>query len=130
MTTSASSRYPTGSWTARRQFQCGRTKSGHVLGLNLVDPTPDAPISENAVWIDGKRHALSHVEIDENAARADGMMIAMRDVAEVTQKLDVPLVRHRLRHVVGSFSGRVTAGGATHEIENVVGIHEDYDTWW
>ncbi len=109
---------------------CGRTKAGHVLGMNLVDPTPDAPISENAVWVDGKRHALARVEIEDSAARADGAMIAMRDVAEVTQKLDLPLVRHRLRHVVGSFSGRVTAGGATHEIENVVGIYEDYDTWW
>jgi hypothetical protein len=109
---------------------CGRTKAGNVLGMNLVDPTPDAPISENAVWIDGKRQALSRVEIEPTAARADGTTIAMRDVAEVTQKLDLPLVRHRLRHVVGSFSGRVIAGGGTHEIENVVGIYEDYDTWW
>lgn len=109
---------------------CGRTKAGHVLGLNLVDPTPDAPISENAVWIDGKRHALTGVEIDDRTARAGGTSLAMRDVAEVTQKLDLPLVRHRLRHVVGSFSGRVTAGGSTHDIEDVVGIYEDYDTWW
>jgi hypothetical protein len=55
----------------------------------------------------------------------------MRAIAHVEQKLDVPLVRHRLRHVVGAFSGRVrTASGQIHDLENVVGIAEDYDTWW
>jgi hypothetical protein len=111
---------------------CGRTREGRVLGINLVDPTPSAPISENAAWLDCKRYALDdvYIEPDMAHARAGGVELAMREVAAVEQRLDVPLVRHRLRHVVGSFNGRVTVGGATHELDSIVGIAEDYDTWW
>jgi len=111
---------------------CGRTRAGRVVGLNLVDPTPNAPISENAAWIDGKRVALTNVEIDPGmaAARANGVDLSIRAVAGVDQRLNIPLVRHRLSHVISAFSGRVVAGGETHELENVVGIAEDYDTWW
>lgn len=110
---------------------CGRSREGRVIGLNLVDPTPDAPVSENALWVDGKRQALRHVEIEKGSARADGLVMALREVASVEQKLDVPLVRHRLHHVIGSFTGRIeTESGDTHFLDDVVGIYEDYDTWW
>jgi hypothetical protein len=114
---------------------CGKSKRGAVIGLNLVDPTPPAPVSENAAWIDGKREPLSEVRLDPAGAGwkigADSIDLEMSPVAEVTQKLDVPLVRHRLRHIVGAFSGRVrTRGGQVHELDRVVGIAEDYDTWW
>lgn len=118
---------------------CGRSKQGSVVGLNLVDPTPDAPVSENALWIDGKREAITGVELasqtDEGPSpwrvRADTVDLSMKAVAHVSQRLDLPLVRNRLRHVIGSFSGRVrTASGRVHDLENVVGIAEDFDTWW
>lgn len=111
---------------------CGRTREGRVVGLNLVDPTPNAPISENAAWIDGKRTALAGVQIEQDMsrARASGVELEMRQVAEVEQRLDVPLVRHRLRHVVGAFSGNVAIGSERHELDSLVGIAEDYDTWW
>jgi hypothetical protein len=110
---------------------CGRSREGRVIGLNLVDPTPEAPVSENALWVDGKRQAMKHVQIDRNSARADGLVMTLRDVAHVEQKLDVPLLRHRLHHVIGAFSGRIeTESGDTHFLDDVVGIYEDYDTWW
>lgn len=119
---------------------CGRTKHGKVIGLNLVDPTPDAPVSENAVWIDGKREPLSGVRIDQEQptdpagpwrVTADNLEIEMRSVAHVEQRLDLPLVKHKLRHVVGAFSGRLrTQSGHVHDLEDIVGIAEDYDTWW
>jgi hypothetical protein len=110
---------------------CGRTKQGRIVGLNLVDPTPDAPVSENALWVDGKRQALTNVRIGTDDAHADGVAIKLREVAQVEQKLDVPLVRHRLRHVIGSFSGTVTTQtGEKLDVNDVVGIYEDYDTWW
>ena len=119
---------------------CGRTKHGKVLGLNLVDPTPDAPVSENAVWVDGKRDALAEVRLTaqgEDIASpwriqaGDTLDLDMNPVAHVEQKLEVPLVRHRLRHVVGSFSGRLrTKNGHVHDLEDIVGIAEDNDTWW
>jgi hypothetical protein len=111
---------------------CGRTRAGRVVGINLVDPTPAAPISENAAWIDGKRVALSGVEIEHGMARAraTGVDLSIRAIAGVDQRLDMPLLRHRLSHVISAFTGRVTAGGETHELENVVGIAEDSDTWW
>ena len=110
---------------------CGRTKEGRIVGLNLVDPTPDAPISENALWVDGKRHALTNVRIGKTDAHADGVAIALDEVAHVEQKLDIPLVRHRLRHVIASFSGTVTTPtGEKLDVRDIVGIYEDYDTWW
>lgn len=62
-------------------------------------------------------------------ATADGVEIEMREVAEVTQRLDLPLVRHRLRHVVGSFDACIRCSASV-DIDGAVGIAEDYDTWW
>lgn len=118
---------------------CGRTKHGEVVGLNLVDPTPDAPVSENAVWIGGKREAITGVELASQSAegaspwriRADNIDISMKAIAHVSQRLDLPLVKNRLRHVIGSFTGRLrTANGRVHDLDHVVGIAEDFDTWW
>jgi hypothetical protein len=115
---------------------CGKSRRGAVIGLNLVDPTPAAPISENAAWIDGRREALVDVRLEADPAgpwraTADSVDLSMRSIAHVEQRLDVPLLRHRLRHTVGAFSGRVrTASGQIHELDSVVGIAEDYDTWW
>ncbi|HEY5921550.1 MAG TPA: DUF2804 family protein [Kofleriaceae bacterium] len=111
---------------------CGRSASGTVVGINLVDPTPQAPISENALWLDGKRHLLNKVQIahDLSHASADGLELEMKSVAEVAQRLDVPFVRHRLRHVIGAFSAKISTSGARENIDGVVGIAEDYDTWW
>ncbi|MDB4964166.1 MAG: uncharacterized protein JWP01_4165 [Myxococcales bacterium] len=118
----------------------GRTKHGKLIGLNLVDPTPDAAVSENALWIDGKREPLADVRLEQEQPTeaagpwrisAENLDLDMRAVAHVEQRLDLPLVKQRLRHVVGSFSGRLlTKSGHIHDLENVVGIAEDYDTWW
>ncbi|MBA3394219.1 MAG: DUF2804 domain-containing protein [Deltaproteobacteria bacterium] len=115
---------------------CGTSTRGAVIGLNLVDPTPMAAVSENAVWIDGKREAVTEVHLDAEEAGpwrigGDNIDVQMRAIAAVEQRLDVPLVRHRLRHVVGAFSGHVrTASGQIHDLDSIVGIAEDYDTWW
>lgn len=117
----------------------GRTRAGKIVGINLVDPTPEAAFSENNAWIDGRRFPLGHVHLD--AARpddprspwrleADGLALEMRAITHVEQRLNAPLLRHRLLHVVGAFSGTLTAGGETHELVDVVGIAEDNDTWW
>ncbi|MEO8705605.1 MAG: DUF2804 domain-containing protein [Kofleriaceae bacterium] len=118
---------------------CGKSRQGATIGLNLVDPTPDAPISENALWVDGKREAITNVVIGVDGAspdsgwrlEADSVDVRMTAVAHVEQKLDLPLVRHKLRHVVGAFSGHVrTRSGHIHDLDSIVGIAEDYDTWW
>jgi uncharacterized protein DUF2804 len=119
---------------------CGKSDRGATIGLNLVDPTPAAPISENAVWIDGQREPLAEVALTlepPGDARSSWRIAAqsldaeMQAVAHVEQQLDIPLLRHRLRHVVGRFSGRVrTRSGQIHELQQLVGIAEDWDTWW
>ncbi|MDX2087544.1 MAG: DUF2804 domain-containing protein [Kofleriaceae bacterium] len=118
----------------------GRTKHGKVIGINLVDPTPEAPVSENAVWIDGKRDELVDVRLTAHADDAaapwritagDSLDIDMTSVAHVEQRLEMPFVKHRLRHVVGKFEGRLrTRNGHVHDVENLFGIAEDNDTWW
>jgi hypothetical protein len=119
---------------------CGRSKQGAVVGLNLVDPTPDAPISENAAWIDGRLEPLVDVRLAVDppgnidspwSVEAASVDLRSRPVAHVEQKLDLPLIKHRLRHVVSAFSGRIrTKGGQVHDLESIVGIAEDNDTWW
>lgn len=120
----------------------GTTRAGAVIGMNLVDPTPapaDGAFSENCAWIDGIREPLAGAELtvehpaDPASAwriRADGLDLAMRAVGQVEQRLAVPLVRHRLRHVVGAFSGRLRTRSGDHELDDVLGIAEDNDTWW
>jgi hypothetical protein len=120
----------------------GRTRSGAVLGINLVDPTPlppDGAFSENCAWIDGVRVPLAGVELavdrPEDPAsgwrlRAGGLEAEMRAVGQVEQRLAVPLVRHRLRHVVGAFTGRLRTARGDHEFTELLGIAEDNDTWW
>lgn len=117
---------------------CGRSTRGTVIGLNLVDPTPDAPVSENAAWVDGKREAITEVRLESTGdaggpwqVGASSVDLGMTPVAHVEQKLDLPLIKHRLVHAVGAFTGHVrTATGQVHDLERVVGIAEDYDTWW
>ncbi|MBX3158303.1 MAG: DUF2804 domain-containing protein [Deltaproteobacteria bacterium] len=118
---------------------CARSTRGAVIGLNLVDPTPDAPVSENAVWIDGVREPLAgvHLDVAGDDARspwrvtANAVDVGMQPIAHVEQQLDIPLLRHKLRHVVGRFSGHVrTSGGQIHDLVDAVGIAEDWDTWW
>lgn len=119
---------------------CGRSKQGSVIGINLVDPTPDAPISENACWVDGRLEPLADVHLAVDAPgnidspwsiEAESVDLRSTAVAHVEQKLDLPLVKHRLRHVVSAFSGRVrTKTGQIHDLERIVGIAEDNDTWW
>ncbi|MBA3541890.1 MAG: DUF2804 domain-containing protein [Deltaproteobacteria bacterium] len=117
----------------------GRTRAGNVVGLNLVDPTPTAAFSENAAWLDGRRIPLTDVHLDCGhpddprgpwSLTAQHLALEMRAIAHVEQKLDVPLVKHRLRHVVGAFSGALTVDGTRHELDELVGIAEDNDTWW
>jgi hypothetical protein len=121
-------------------FTPGKSDRGATIGLNLVDPTPAAPISENAVWIDGRREPLADVALtvappgtasSSWRIAAHSLDAEMQALAHVEQQLDIPLLRHRLRHVVGRFSGRVrTRSGQIHELHQVVGIAEDWDTWW
>jgi hypothetical protein len=118
---------------------CGRTKQNKVIGLNLVDPTPDAPISENAVWIDGQREQLLDVQIAVDgdttttpwSCTAESLDCTSKPIAHVEQHLDMPMIKHTLRHVVSTFSGRVrTKSGLVHDFENIPGIAEDFDNLW
>lgn len=117
----------------------GRTKQGKVIGMNLVDPTPEGPISENAVWIDGQREQVIDVQIAVEgdtttmpwSCTAESLDAMSKPLAHVQQHLDMPLVKHTLRHVVSMFSGRVrTKSGMVHDFERIPGIAEDFDNLW
>lgn len=133
----------------------GRTTSGDVIGINLVDPTPDAPISENCAWLGGARIPLAGVRITVAdpgvptstwAAHAGQprlvppgisstgtaqLELTGTPVGHVEQRLDVPLIRHRLLHCVTSFTGTLRlADGTAHSFSDLCGIAEDNDTWW
>lgn len=116
---------------------CARSRQGAIIGVNLVDPTPEAQVSENAAWIDGKLEPLHHVKLEAEAATGpwrcttDELSLSMQPIASFEQKLSLPLLRHRLVHGAGRFSGQLTtASGAVHDFVDAVGIAEDNDTWW
>ncbi|CAN5914727.1 hypothetical protein BH11MYX2_BH11MYX2_25990 [soil metagenome] len=113
----------------------GLTKHGKVIGLNFVDPTPEAPVSENAVWVDGVREDLTDVTLkaahDQWSLTSDGVDVNFRPIGSVSQTLDAPLVAHKIRHIVGAFTGRIrTKSGLIHDLDRVVGIAEDFDSLW
>jgi hypothetical protein len=113
----------------------GLTKHGKVIGLNFVDPTPDAPVTENAVWIDGVREELEdtrlHAAHDLWKLTSDGVDVSFVPIGSVSQTLDAPLVAHKIRHIVGAFTGRIrTKSGLVHDLDRVVGIAEDFDSLW
>ena len=133
----------------------GRTTTGEILGINLIDPTPDAPISENYAWLGGVRIPLTGVSITVAtpgeptstwAARAGQAQLVKpgapstgaaqleltgTPIGHVEQRLDVPLVRHRLLHCVTNFAGTLRlADGTAHAFADIGGIAEDNDTWW
>jgi Protein of unknown function (DUF2804) len=121
---------------------CGRSRQGPVVGVNLVDPTPEAPVAENGLWIDGRFEPLHGIRLavtDPADPRSswrlvDGqgrLDIRFDALAHVDQTLRLPLLRHRLRHVGGSLSGRVaTRSGQALDLDRIFGIAEDNDTWW
>jgi hypothetical protein len=112
---------------------CGRATQGPLVGINLVDPTPDAPVSENGAWIDGQFHPLDDVTIATAPWRASagGLSLSFTPVAEFEQRLDLPLLRHRLRHHVGTFTARITTrSGVALDLVDAAGVSEDNDTWW
>jgi hypothetical protein len=121
---------------------CGPSRQGPLVGINLVDPTPDAPVSENGLWIDGRFEPLTGVRlepVDRDDAHAPWLLraeggrvdLGFRALAHVDQTLRLPLLRHRLRHVGGWFRGRVvTRSGRVLDLDDVFGIAEDNDTWW
>jgi hypothetical protein len=121
---------------------CGRSRQGPVVGINLVDPTPEAPVSENGVWIDGRFEPQGGVRLSIDrpgdpaspwrlTAGDGGLDVRFRALAHVDQTLRLPLLRHRLRHVGGWLSGRVVSrSGRALDLDDVFGIAEDNDTWW
>lgn len=104
----------------------GKTRSGRVIALNLVDPTPVAPVSENCAWIDGARIPLANARLSADRVLADGVDLRISPLATVEQKLSVPLVAHHLGHVIARFEGRVL----DHPVEGFTGISESNDTYW
>jgi hypothetical protein len=113
----------------------GLTKHGKVIGLNYVDPTPDADVTENAVWVDGMREDLDDVKLhaahEQWSLTSDRVDVSFAPIGSVSQTLDAPLVAHKIRHIVGAFTGRIrTKSGLVHDLDRVVGIAEDFDSLW
>lgn len=104
----------------------GKAKNGQVVGINLVDPTPPAHFSENCAWVDGVRKPLVDVTIKDAKATAIGLDLRWKPIGVVEQRLDVPLLRHRLVHTVSAFSGRFEGI----DLAGMTGVYEDNDTWW
>jgi hypothetical protein len=109
---------------------------GRRFALNLVQPAPCVPggPSENMLWIDGQPEQIHNASLQVDAmgwrVQADGLQLVMRPIALYRQTLKVPLLRHRLDHHVGAWSGFVETSRGRIELQDVFGLGEDNDSWW
>jgi hypothetical protein len=127
----------------RWAYGTGRLDDGTVVGFNLSEGFSGVGerSRENAVWIDGRPHALdarTRFEFD----RADVMLpwrITTQDgtvrlrfdpVAAHNEFLDVKAVRSLFTQPVGHFSGEIDIAGRTYALDRVPGVVEDSDILW
>ena len=109
---------------------------GRRFALNLVQPAPCVPggPSENMLWIDGQPEQIHNASLQVDAmgwrVQADGLQLVMRPIALYRQTLKVPLLRHRLDHHGGAWSGFVETSRGRVELQDVFGLGEDNDSWW
>lgn len=109
---------------------------GRRFALNLVQPAPCLPggPTENMLWIEGQPEPIRNASLQVDAlgwrVQADGLQLVMRPLALYRQALKVPLLRHRLDHHVGAYSGFAETRLGRIELHEAFGVGEDNDSWW
>lgn len=112
----------------------GRTTSGRLLGLNLVDGWNTPRPAENAAWVDGKLVALGPVEfsVEETCWRVVGHEVDLRffPLGERRQDVDLKLIASRYVQPFGRFEGELRCGDETLQFQELWGVTEDHEAAW
>ncbi|RJO68662.1 MAG: DUF2804 domain-containing protein [Myxococcales bacterium] len=128
-------------WEWRWTSLGGLSRNGQRVGLNLVAPTPHPTITENALWVDGRRYPVSQANFDFDRAAilspwhistADGAVdLVFTPEGERAETIEAGLVMSRFHQPFGAFSGRLKPpDGPALELVAVPGVCEDHAARW
>lgn len=121
----------------------GRTDTGASVGLNLTKNVveDDATWNENALWVDGRLYPLGpavfspgDVESREEweiASADDAVNLTFTPLGHRGENLHIPgIATSRFAQLYGRFHGTVSADGAVHAVDGMLGLCEDHHSVW
>jgi hypothetical protein len=119
-------------------FLLGRARTGEKVALNLVQGFVGEP--ECAAWIEGEVHPLAEGRFaferespmaPWRVSSADGAVdLTFRPGGIHAERKNLGVVTTRFLQPVGTYSGRLRAGGRDLEIDRALGVAEDQDARW
>lgn len=118
----------------------GVTTSGESLGLNVSWGVNETGWSENCVWLDNRRFALSQVRFDfdrDDAGSVWHITSANGDIdlrftpaGCFSEDIDALVLASRFKQFFGRFDGCVTAGHKRVDVSGMWGFVEDQFSRW
>lgn len=120
---------------------CGRLADGRMLGLNLVEGHNDVPVTENALWVDGRLVPVGRTRFEFERGdplrpwglRSEDGRVDLRFEPEGVrrQNLDLKVLVSEYAQPIGTFSGVVRAeGGESIEVAGLPGVTENHRSVW
>ena len=120
---------------------CGRLEDGRLLGLNLVEGHNDGPVTENALWLDGRLSGLGRARFEFDprdplqawrVRTEDGAVDLCFDPEGCRREsFDYGFLASRYAQPIGSFRGTVDLpGGERLEVSGLPGVTEDHRSVW
>lgn len=115
-------------------------KDGRRLGFNLAAGVNETGVSENALWLDGKRHKVDMVLFEfDRFDKAGGWRLRSNDgqldlrftpAGTRCEKQNKILVVSNFTQFFGTFSGTIKLADETIELDQAWGFTEDHYAKW
>ncbi|MGI5862318.1 MAG: DUF2804 domain-containing protein [Myxococcales bacterium] len=120
---------------------CGRLDDGRVVGINLVEGHNDGPVTENALWIDGRLSPLGRArfELSPEAPlspwrlRTEDGRVDLRFDPEGLRResFEYRVFASQYVQPIGAFTGTVLGpDGERVEVKGLPGVTENHHSLW
>jgi hypothetical protein len=120
---------------------CGLLPCGRVLGLNLVEGHNDGPVTENALWLDGRLIPVGRTRFGFDSGDPCAPWTLLSEDGRVDlrfepeglrrEDIDLKLIASRYVQPVGTFHGTVRGlDGQSVSVEGLAGVTEDHRARW
>ncbi|SNX47682.1 hypothetical protein VTH8203_01297 [Vibrio thalassae] len=127
--------------TSWRWASISGESQGVTIGLNLAAGVNETGVTENVLWIGGKRCLLAGVMFDFDRQTPDSSWRIYDDQGRVdltfqpinarTEKLNLWVLKSNFRQFIGYFSGVVKdEDGHEYALQQVMGLTEDHFAKW